>query len=183
VLKPGGRAIIIDKTRSRQLPRLLSNWLYKVTMERLDKMVLPEGVPLRGAVADILVRAAEAAKPLCPRGDPLFRWARGRASRTSPRTVVQARSRTASRCGMVLSEMKDITIAEHPRAIKLAPRRFGAPGEAWTPLVAAARPVVARRAHLHELGQLQPAYSPTDACDLPAHRQNRQRDGGLLPGS
>src|SRR5215471_17662198 len=77
-------------------------------------MVLPEGVPLQGAVADILVRAAEAAKPLCPRGDPLFRWARGRSSRTSPRTVVQARFRTASRCGMVLSEMKDITIAEHP---------------------------------------------------------------------
>src|SRR5215813_3982777 len=95
----------------RRLPPLLSELAVQGGDGVAQQVVLPQGVPLQGAVADTVVGPAEAAQPLRPRGDPLSGWARARSSPIPPRTVVQARSRTASRCRLVLPEMKDRTIA------------------------------------------------------------------------
>src|SRR5262249_47858002 len=95
----------------RRLPPLLSELAVQGGSGVARQVVLPQGVPLQGAVADTVVGPAEAAKPLRPRGDPLSGWARARSSPITPRTVVQALSRTAARCRLVLPEMKDRTIA------------------------------------------------------------------------
>ena len=48
VLKPGGRAIIIDKNPvGVGYHRFYPNWLYKVTMERLDRWFYPKAFPFR----------------------------------------------------------------------------------------------------------------------------------------
>jgi ubiquinone/menaquinone biosynthesis C-methylase UbiE len=46
VLKPGGRAIIIDKNPvGVGYHRFYPNWLYKAMMERLDRWSYPKGFP------------------------------------------------------------------------------------------------------------------------------------------
>ena len=48
VLKPGGRAIIIDKNPvGVGYHRFYPNWLYKAMMERLDRWSYPKGFPFR----------------------------------------------------------------------------------------------------------------------------------------
>ena len=48
VLKPGGRAIIIDKNPvGVGYHRFYPNWLYKVMMERLDRWFYPQAFPFR----------------------------------------------------------------------------------------------------------------------------------------
>jgi ubiquinone/menaquinone biosynthesis C-methylase UbiE len=48
VLKPGGRAIIIDKNPvGVGYHRVYPNWLYKATMERLDRWSYPRAFPFR----------------------------------------------------------------------------------------------------------------------------------------
>jgi len=48
VLKPGGRAIIIDKNPvGVGYHRLYPNWLHKAMMERLDRWSYPKGFPFR----------------------------------------------------------------------------------------------------------------------------------------
>src|SRR5262249_8893877 len=106
--RPGGH--YRQEPGRRRLPPLLSELAVQGGDGAARQVVLPQGVPLQGAVADTVVGPAEAAKPLRPRGDPLSGWARARSSRIPPPTVVQARSRTASRCRLVLPEMKDRTI-------------------------------------------------------------------------
>src|SRR5215831_10913099 len=112
----------------RRLPPLLSELGLQGDDGAARQVVLPQGVSLQGALADTVVGPAEAAKPIRLCGDPVSGWARERSSRNSSRTVVQAHSRTASRCRLVLPKMKDRTIAV---IAETGPRR----SRDWAPLV------------------------------------------------